>query len=237
MWVTNGSCKTISSFCCILLQVYFGVQLFSSTVASLRCGPGEYLSNDTCKSCTLGTFISHENHHFTRCNSCTPARTWLREVIVQSCNITSDTKIGCEKGYYRKKTGHPDLWECERCTKCAHRQTFEARECSPDSDAICCPQPAMTLQAGPDGSPVCMASPVDPNTTSIKCYKGTFLSFTTSNIPTCSPCTDRTFMPDDLHSSVTCRACLRVKEDRHEIELASCTKTEDTVLGNDRSRT
>uniref|UniRef100_A0A8D0C740 Uncharacterized protein n=1 Tax=Salvator merianae TaxID=96440 RepID=A0A8D0C740_SALMN len=145
---------------------------FLTTVESpaLHCGPEEYYSDrqqfccekcpagkyvfdecswprkpSICKSCNEGKdFTAHAND-FEACLPCSECK--LGEIIVRSCNRTSDTECRCKNGYFRP----PAYEECVKCmTKCPDGQIIVQR-CNSITDAKCglpptavkCPTPQM----------------------------------------------------------------------------------------------
>lgn len=62
---------------------------------------------------------------------------------------------------------------------------------------------------------------------SVACGAGHFL---TSN-STCLPCPDGTYINESNHESLKCAHCLTPDSSLHEIVLANCTKTTQTVVG------
>uniref|UniRef100_A0A8D0DP18 Uncharacterized protein n=1 Tax=Salvator merianae TaxID=96440 RepID=A0A8D0DP18_SALMN len=131
---------------------------FLTTVESpaLHCGPEEYYSDrqqfccekcpagkyvfdecswprkpSICKSCNEGKdFTAHAND-FEACLPCSECK--LGEIIVRSCNRTSDTECRCKNGYFRP----PAYEECVKCmTKCPDGQIIVQR-CNSITDAKC----------------------------------------------------------------------------------------------------
>lgn len=202
-------------------------QLWSHS--DIRCSAGEFLLGDICAPCEPGTFMPEDNHQHRSCITCNQPKPGSPEVVLKECTPISDTKLGCIQGYYRMERGLSHQWVClkHKDPSPIHGSDTRALENSDDT------QSDVASDTSIDDEPMCRAVTTQAATThdiSIQCHRGHYLVMYDTGIPSCVPCGQGTFMPEDLHSFQTCRKCTDLDPGPHEI-VVSCTSTRDTTLG------
>ncbi|KAK0065303.1 tumor necrosis factor receptor superfamily member 10C [Biomphalaria pfeifferi] len=111
------------------------------------CQPGQFLSANVCQKCPEGRFMDEFNHNHSACKPCTQANE--DEVEEQRCNATHNSVLICKKGTFNS---NGPILLCQPCTPCEAKSMHDAKECQNTSDAICCPEPEMVLEANNGGS-------------------------------------------------------------------------------------
>lgn len=122
-----------------------------------KCPPGHFAlswchgaSPTRCEVCRPGTF-SADFDIARACGPCKRCNTGLRQVVLESCLPTRDTRCGCENGTHevRLANGGFMFWCCANCP--AGQEVRE--ECDiPDFKTTCAPCPAGSFSNG-SGSP------------------------------------------------------------------------------------
>ncbi|CAL1538164.1 unnamed protein product [Lymnaea stagnalis] len=126
------------------------------------CPAGHYWDNTTnnCRQCEHDTYLKDDY----TCDHCDVPDEYFHEKTIKPCNITSNTLIGCEEGYFR--TLDPGLscdcqWICRPCDICGVSSNmflnYETRPCTLFSNTVCCGSRDLVVDgdgncASPDGS-------------------------------------------------------------------------------------
>ncbi|KAK6976455.1 tumor necrosis factor receptor superfamily member 5 [Biomphalaria glabrata] len=116
----------------------------SENRTAISCKAGTYLieaDKDICSPCLPGHFMSSENHRSTQCAPCSKPRPSLGEVLLETCNATQDTVIGCASDFYLHGN---------RCTHCRH---CVSNDSSSGCAISCCRTHVNATDEGGTGSP------------------------------------------------------------------------------------
>ncbi|KAI8747821.1 tumor necrosis factor receptor superfamily member 1A [Biomphalaria glabrata] len=104
------------------------------------CNAGQYikqtLTGPVCVPCPPGTFNPDNNHTYISCFPCTEPNIYEKEVELKACTLTSDTEIGCLKGYFRNVMGLHEA-SCDRCSKCKGPDNVIVIECAGLKNTVC----------------------------------------------------------------------------------------------------
>ncbi|GFN99603.1 hypothetical protein PoB_002610900 [Plakobranchus ocellatus] len=163
------------------------------------CGRGEYRAKVTgktrciekCKKCHDGYYNSHYFHTLTHCFKCTTFNEYAPlMILVENCTRFEDTKIRCKENFYYIKD--PTGGWCQACTNCTLRHQFFGKECSDDSDAICCDKENMIIKNG-----TCEDF--------VYCGVDEYLQHRTNDEEeSCKPCADGCGNSEERHRKRTC---------------------------------
>ncbi|KAK0065300.1 tumor necrosis factor receptor superfamily member 1A [Biomphalaria pfeifferi] len=106
----------------------------------ILCNAGQYikqtLTGPVCTPCQPGTFNPDNNHTYISCFPCTKINIYEKEVELKACTLTSDTEIGCLKGYFRNVMGLHEA-SCDRCSKCKGQDNSIVIECAGFKNTVC----------------------------------------------------------------------------------------------------
>ncbi|KAK0065296.1 Tumor necrosis factor receptorsuperfamily member 1A [Biomphalaria pfeifferi] len=112
----------------------------STVKVDLYCNAGEYIemtvTGPVCTPCPPGTFNPDNNHTYISCFPCTEPNIYEKEVELKACTLTSDTELGCLKGYFRKEMGLHEA-SCDRCSKCKGPKYSILHRCTRFNDTQC----------------------------------------------------------------------------------------------------
>uniref|UniRef100_A0A0B7ALA0 TNFR-Cys domain-containing protein n=1 Tax=Arion vulgaris TaxID=1028688 RepID=A0A0B7ALA0_9EUPU len=185
-----------------------------------RSGP------DVCLQCEDGVnFISEHRHTKRECHPCKKITDPVLEITAFKCNITQDSEILCNHGYYRHKARNvDDKDECLKCRECAslcRECATPALECGAYEDTLCCLPNYDAFQTS-YGDYICKERPV-------VCGPGQYLTKVSDE---CLPCPEGTYMSSLKHTYTHCLKCEVLSGDAttNAVIIRSCNRTASTLF-------